>query len=102
MTVLDALDVEVNNQVLSNKNLILVGLDPVTEFSSTNNDTIEIAKAYCFKALASQPDYGEDGLSVKYDRKYLIEESNRIFTLNGLLDELIGGSPSVSNKTGLW
>lgn len=102
MTVLEALNVEVNNQVLSEKNLILVGLDPTTLFSASNNDTVELAKAYCFKSILTQPDYGEDGLTVKYSRSYLRNEANRIFELNGLIDEIIGDNPVVSDASGLW
>jgi len=102
MTVLEALNVETNNQVLSEKNLILVGLDPTTIFTVSNNSTVELAKAYCFKAIVTQPDYGEDGLTVKYTRSYLITEANRIFILNGLIDEVIGDNPTVSDKSGLW
>jgi len=103
MTVLEALNIDVGNEALSNKNLILIGLDPVTEFSSDNNSEVELAKAYCFKSIATSPDFSEDGLQITYDRKYLIEEANRIFELNNLPDEVIGsGKPEISNKTRLW
>lgn len=102
MTVLEALNVEVNNQVLSNKYLVLVGLDPAILYSATNNETVDLAKAYCFKSIVTQPDFGEDGLNVEYDRNYLINEANRIFGLNNLPDEIIGASPKISDSTGLW
>ena len=102
MTVLEALNVEVNNQVLSEKYLVLIGLDPVTVYSPDNNDEVDLAKAYAFKAIASQPDWAEDGLNIEYDRNFLIQEANRIFELNDLLDEIIGASPTVSDSTGIW
>lgn len=102
MTVLDALNVEVNNQVLSNKYLVLVGLDPVTVYSPDNNEDVDLAKAYAFKAIVTQPDWSEDGLNIKYDRNYLIKEADRIFKLNDLLDEIINASPTVSDSTRLW
>lgn len=103
MTVLEALNAEVNNQTLSSKYLVLVGLEGALEYASNNNSKVELAKAYCFKAIVTQPDFGEDGLSVQYDRKYLIEEANRIFLKNDLQEQVIGGvAPKVSDKTGLW
>lgn len=102
MTVLEALNVEVNNQTLSEKYLVLVGLDPVTVYSPANNDTVDLAKAYAFKAIATQPDWSEDGLNIKYDRSYLVSEANRLFELNDLLDEIIGGSPKIEDSTGIW
>jgi len=103
MTVLESLNIEVNNQVISEKSLIQVGLDSTSIYSLENSPTVELAKAYAFKSIITQPDYSEDGLAVEYDRKYLVMEANRIFKINGLEDEMIGQStPVINNKTGLW
>lgn len=102
MTILEALNVEVNNQVLSNKYLVMIGLDPLVEYSSDNNSELDLAKAYCFKSIVTQPDFAEDGLNIKYNRNFLINEANRIFKLNNLPDEIMGGSAKISDMTGIW
>lgn len=102
MTVLEALNVDVNNTTLSEKNLILIGLTITDEYSPSNNSEVELAKAYCFKSLATQPDWAEDGQSAKYSREYLVTEANRIFELNDLLDEIVDFIPKISDSTGIW
>lgn len=102
MTVLEALNVEVNNITLSEKYLNLVGAVLTDEYSQANHSQVELAKAYCFKAIATQPDWSEDGLSIKYSREYLVKEANRIFDLNDLEDEKIDSIPKISDSTGIW
>lgn len=102
MTVLEALNVDVNNITLSEKNLILIGLDSTSIYSPDNNSEVELAKAYCFKSIVTQPDWTEDGQSAKYSREYLVKEANRIFELNGLDDEIINFIPTISDSTNIW
>ncbi len=102
MDVFEALNTEVNSAKLSNKYLVLVGLVPTDTFTADNFPQVELAKAYCFRAILTQPDYSEDGLAVNYDRKYLLAEANRIFEQNNLDDLIMGGVPKVNNITGIW
>ena len=102
MTILEALNVDVNNSKLSEKNLIKVGLDSSLTYEISFDATIELAKAYCFKSIATQPDWNEDGQGANYSRSYLIKEANRIFELNDLDSEIIFGKNTVSDITNLW
>jgi len=102
MTVLEALNIEVGNSTLASKYLALRGLNAADVYSATNHNEVEIAKAYCFKTLAAQPNISEDGLSIQYSRSELIRQANEIFAKNNLESEMIGTSPTVSNGTNLW
>lgn len=102
MTILQALNTEVGNINLASKYIVSQGLNPNETFSEDNADEVKLAKAYCFRAMISQPDFSEDGLSITLNRQQLIAEANRIFTLNGLTDDLIGAKPTISNGTGRW
>jgi hypothetical protein len=102
MTFLEALNTEVNNQALCNKILVIRGLDPDSEFTSSDANDIEIAKAFCFRALVTQPDFSEDGLSITLNRSSLISEANRIFEANDLTDEMIVILPIIDDKSQVW
>lgn len=102
MIIIDALNTEVKDKALAEKFIIQQGLNPDDVYSASNIKEVELCKAYCFKALLTQPDWSEDGLSVSYNRNYLIAEANRIFELNGLSDLKISTSPKISNGTSLW
>lgn len=102
MTILEALNAEVGNITLSNKFLVLRGLNPTDTFSLDNSSEVEIAKAFCFRAMVNQPDFSEDGLSITFSRADLIREANRIFAANDLTDEIIEVVPKIESKTNLW
>ena len=102
MTVLEALNIEVGNIDLSEKYLLLQGLNTFDDFSTDNSGSVELAKAYCFRAKVAEADFSEDGLSITINRPALIAEANRIFTANGLTEELIGSSPTLKSATGRW
>ncbi len=102
MTIIEALNIEVGNTTLAEKYLILRGLVPTDVYTPDNNNDVEIAKAYCFKVLASQPDFSEDGLSIQYSREELIRQANEIFQKNGLDYLMVSTSPTVKNATNLW
>ena len=101
MTIIDALNSEVGNITLANKILIQQGLNPDEDFTTENNLSIEIAKAYCFRAMVSQPDFSEDGLSITLNRTQMITEANRIFKANGLESEMILLTPTIKSHK-LW
>ena len=102
MTIKDAINTEVKDGQLVEKYCIFRGVDPLATYASGNFTEAEIIKAYCFKALVSQPDWSEDGLSVKYNRAELIKQANVIFENNDLTDEVILTEGSITNLTPLW
>ena len=102
MTILEAVNVEVNNANLVEKYCIYRSINSSDTYSSVNFVEAEIIKAYCFKALITQPDWSEDGLSVKYNISDLIRLANKIFTDNDLESEIIESGNNVEDKTGSW
>jgi hypothetical protein len=102
MTVLEALNTSIGDLALSNKNLVLRGLDPDEVFSLSNSTEVEIAKAFCLRDLLTNPDFSEDGLSITYNRPAMIKEMERIFLANGLDNEIIDFNPIIHDRSGLW
>jgi hypothetical protein len=102
MTTLEALNIEVGSKSLAEKYLIQQGIISTDTYSVSNHAAVELAKAYCYRALVNMPDWSEDGLSITYSREYMLNEANRIFTENGLTDAVISVQPTISNGTGLW
>jgi len=102
MTILEALNSEVGNITLASKYLVLQGLNPDDTFTVENSSSVELTKAYCFRALVTQSDFSEDGLSITMNRPFMMYEANRIFLLNGFESEMFDLKPKIKDGTGRW
>jgi len=102
MTIQDVLNLHVNQPDIAAASLSRVAMDGSVTFDNTTDmNVFDVARAYAYKTLAAQPDWSEDGLSAKYNRAYLISEANRIFSAQGMADEVIG-APTIISKTNQW
>jgi len=58
-------------------------------YTASNKDSIEIATAYCLKALAFTNNFKEGGLAISFNTGELIKQANLIFKKHNLTTEVV-------------